>query len=106
MSNVIAEYSLEQAIEDGVLVKVFTHNIENFVYKYSNGKALVATAHLFNETIHQDLVDLWNKYLIWKQEVMPTLPEEEKLFSSMIKGKKVWVIEDEVTITMMYPEDY
>ena len=65
-ANVISEYSLEQAIEDGVLVEVFSYNIKDFVEKYTNGKPVVATAHLFNQVSETDLTDLWNKYVDWR----------------------------------------
>ena len=38
--------------------------------------------------------------------VLPTLPEEERLFTDEVKGKKVWVMEDTQAITLLYPEEY
>jgi hypothetical protein len=38
--------------------------------------------------------------------VKPALPEEEQMFSTGANGKKVWVIEDGESFTIMYPEDY
>ena len=105
-AKVFSEYSLEQAIEDGVLVEVFSYNIKEFVEKYTNGKPVVATAHLFNQVSETDLTDLWNKYVDWRLNVMPTLPEEDRMFVSEINGNKVWVDETDWQITMMYPEDY
>jgi hypothetical protein len=37
---------------------------------------------------------------------MPTLPEADRLFQTTTEGKKVWVIEDDAAVTLMYPEDY
>jgi hypothetical protein len=37
---------------------------------------------------------------------MPTLPEEEQLFATMMNSKKIWVIEDGAAFTLMHPEDY
>ena len=105
-AQVISEYSLEQAIEDGVLVEVFSYNIKDFVEKYTNGKPVVATAHLFNQVSETDVTDLWNKYVDWRLNVMPTLPEEDRMFVADLNGKKVWVDETDWQITMMYPEDY
>jgi len=105
-ANVISEYSLEQAIEDGVLVEVFSYNIKDFVEKYTNGKPVVATAHLFGKVEPYQLRDLWNKFIVWRQEIMPTLPEEDRMFVADLNGKKVWVDETDWQITMMYPEDY
>jgi len=104
--TIISEYSLEQAIEDGVLVEVFSYNTKDFVEKYTNGKPVVATAHLFNAVSQTDLTDLWNKYIEWRLHVKDTLPEEDQLFVTTLKGDKVWVIEDGQTVTMLYPEDY
>jgi hypothetical protein len=37
---------------------------------------------------------------------MPTLPEEKRLFETKMNHMRVWVIEDETAVTLMYPEDY
>jgi len=105
-ATVISEYSLEQAIEDGVLVEVFSYNTKDFVERYTNGKPVVATAHLFNQVSDTNLTDVWNKYVEWRLNVKDTLPEEDQLFATTINGDKVWVIEDGQAVTMMYPEDY
>ncbi len=104
--KVISVYSLEQAIADGVLVTAFDEQTEAFTAKYVNGKPVVATTHLFNQVSHADLLDLWNRFIVWRQDIMPTLPEEARMFTTEINGKKVWVDETEAVITMMYPEDY
>ncbi len=104
--EIVSVYSLEQAIEDGVLVEVFSFNSKDFVEKYTNGKPVVATAHLFNQVSQTDLIDLWNKYVDWRLNVKELLPEEDQMFVTEIDGKNVWVIEDGQAITMMYPEDY
>jgi len=105
-ATIISEYSLEQAIEDGVLVEVFSYNIKDSVERYTNGKPVVATAHLFNQVGDFVLTDVWNRYVDWRENVKDTLPEEDQLFVTEIHGNKLWVIEDGQAITMMYPEDY
>ena len=45
-------------------------------------------------------------YVLWRTKVMPKLPEEKKLFSTEMNHMTVWVIDDDVAITLMYPEDY
>jgi len=105
-ATIISEYSLEQAIADGVLVEVFGYNIKDFVERYTNGKPVVATANLFNQVSQSDLTELWNKYVEWRLNVKDVLPEEDQMFVTEIKGENVWVIEDGQAITMMYPEDY
>ena len=43
---------------------------------------------------------------IGKGMLKPTLPEEERQFSTKMNEMTVWVIEDAVAFTLMYPEDY
>lgn len=102
MSNVIVEYTLKQAIEDGVLTEVF----KNRWNELSQGKPIIATTHLFDEVSPAGLLEIWNEFVHWRKHSMPTLPEEEQLFVTSMNGEKVWVIEDGNAFTMMYPEDY
>jgi hypothetical protein len=44
-ATVISTYTLQQAIEDGVLVEIFTNRWKEL----SNGKPIVTTNHIFNE---------------------------------------------------------
>ena len=100
--ELISEYSLEQAIEDGVLVEWSKGDWQLL----SGGKPIVVTTHLFDYVSINDLHDLWNTFIDWKANVKETLPEEDQMFVTEIEGKNVWVIEDQQAITMMYPEDY
>jgi len=102
MSNIIFEYTLEQAIQDGVLVEIF----KNRWQQLSGGKPIVASSHLFNEISLAGLMEIWNKYVEWRTSIMPTLPEEEQLFVTEMNSCKIWLIEDAQAFTMMYPEDY
>ncbi len=99
---VIASYPLEQAIADGVLVEIFKHRWGQL----SGGKPIVATSHLFNEISLAGLLEIWNAYVAWRKQVEPTLPEEERLFSTTMNSQKVWVMEDAEAFTLLYPEDY
>jgi len=99
---VISVYSLEQAINDGVLVEIFKNRWEQL----SGGKPIVATAHLTSEISLAGLLEIWNEYVHWRNTVMPTLPEEEQMFVTAMNGNKVWLIEDGEAFTMLYPEDY
>jgi hypothetical protein len=99
---VIYEYTLQQAIEDGVLVEIF----KNVWPELSGGKPIVATSHLFGEVSLAGLREIWNEYVVWRKNVMPTLPEEERMFSTSMNGEKVWVIEDGQAYTLLYPDDY
>ncbi len=100
--TVIIAYTLEQAIADGVLVELFKHRWKEL----SGGKPIVVTAHLFGEVSPAGLMEIWNEYVQWKKTVLPTLPEEEQLFSTTMDGKTVWVIEDGQAFTLLYPDDY
>jgi Family of unknown function (DUF6573) len=100
--EVISVYSLEQAIEDGVLVEVFKNRWDEL----SQGKPFVATAHLFGQVSLAGLLEIWNEYVVWRTNVMPTLPEEEQLFVTTMNGDKIWLLEDGAAFTMLYPEDY
>ena len=100
--KVISVYSLEQAIKDGVLVEVF----KNRWNELSGGKPIIATAHLFNQISLAGLLEIWNEYVAWRKNVMPTLPEEDQMFVTTMNGEKVWLIEDGDAFTMLYSEDY
>jgi hypothetical protein len=101
-AKIIVSYTLEQAIEDGVLVEIFKHRWGQL----SGGKPIVATARLFEDVSLAGLLEIWNEFVHWRTTIMPTLPEEEQLFHTSMNGKKVLVIEDGAAYTLMYPEDY
>jgi hypothetical protein len=101
-ADVISAYSLERAIEDGILVEIF----KNRWHELSGSKPIVATAHLFNEISLAGLMEIWNEFVQWQKHIMPTLPEEDRLFHTTMNGKKVWVIADDAAFTLLYPEDY
>ncbi len=100
--DLISVYSLEQAIEDGVFVEVFKNRWEEL----SQGKPIVATAHLFSQVSLAGLLEIWNEYVAWRTNVMPSLPEEEQLFATTMNGDNIWLLEDGQAFTMLYPEDY
>ena len=101
-AEVISRYPLDQAIKDGLLVEIF----QNRWPELSNGKPIVATAHIFHEISLAGLMEIWNEFVQWQKTVMPTLPEAERLFTTTMNGETVWVIAEEAAFTLMYPEDY
>jgi hypothetical protein len=101
-AKVISTYTLQQAIEDGVLVEIF----KNRWKELSSGKPIVATDHIFNEISLAGLLEIWNEFVNWHKRFMPTLQEEDRLFQTKMNEKKVWVMEDGAAFTLMYPEDY
>jgi hypothetical protein len=101
-AEVISKYPLEQAIADGLLVEIF----KNRWPELSGGKPIVATVHIFHEISLAGLMEIWNEFVQWQKTVMPTLPEAERLFTTTMNGKTVWVFADGAAYTLMYPEDY
>ncbi len=100
--NVISEYSLEQAIEDGVLVEVFKNRWDEL----SQGKPIVATANLFSQVSLAGLLEIWNEFVAWRTNVMPKLPEADQLFATTMNGDKIWLLEDGAAFTILFPEEY
>jgi len=95
-------YSLQQAIDDGVLVEVF----KNRWGQLSAGTPIIATRHVFEALSLAALREIWNDYVVWMTEVKATLPEAEQLFATTMNGETIWVIADGAAHTIMYPEDY
>ena len=100
--TVIFEYTLQQAVADGVLVEIF----KNQWSELSGGKPIVATSHLFSEISLAGLREIWNEFVDWNKNVKNTLPEEEQMFVTSMNNEKVWVIEDGQAYTLLYPDDY
>jgi hypothetical protein len=99
--NIIV-YSLKQAIADGVLIEVF----KNRWQQLTQGKPIVVTTHLAGEVSLAALREIWNDYVQWRRDVMPTLPEEDRMFVTKMNGNNIWLIEDGAAFTILYPEDY
>ena len=99
---VIYAYTLNQAIEDGVLVEVFKKNWHKLTY----GKPIVATAQIFNDISLAGLMEIWNEFADWRTNIMPALREEDQLFHTGMNDKTIWVLEDGQAFTILYPEEY
>ena len=100
--DIIVGYTLQQAIQDGVLCEVF----KNRWGELSGGKPIVATSHILEELSLAAIREIWNEYVDWKWNVEPILPEEERLFKTTMNDNTVWVLEDGESVTILYPEDY
>jgi hypothetical protein len=98
----VVRYTLEQAVDDGLLVELLKHRWPAL----TGGRPLVATAHLFREVSLAGLMEMWNEFVQWKKTVEPTLPKDDRLFTTRMNGHTVWVIDDGTAFTLMYPEDY
>jgi hypothetical protein len=101
-STVIYEYTLEQAIEDGVLVEIFKKRWQEL----SSGKPMVATRAIYSAYSLAALQEIWNEYVHWRDFIMPTSPEEEQLFRTTMNSETVWVLEDGAAFTILFPADY
>ncbi len=99
---VIHTYTLEQAIEDGVLVEVFKERWPEL----SSGRPIVATAAIYAELSQAALIEIWNAYVDWIRNVHDDLPEEERMFTTKMNNRVVWVITDAVGHTLLFPSDY
>lgn len=99
---VISSYRWQQMVEDGEAVEVF----KNRWPELTGGRPLLATTHLFDSVSLAALREIWNEYAVWVQQVMPTLKEADRLFTTTMNEFTVWVIEDGTTFTMLLPEDY
>jgi hypothetical protein len=64
-AKVISTYTLQQAIEDGVLVEIF----KNRWKELSSGKPIVATDHIFNEISLAGLLEIWNEFVNWRKKL-------------------------------------
>ena len=98
----ISIYTLAQGIADGLYVEIF----KNRWKELSAGKPIVATTALCEAVSLAALREIWNAYVVWRREVMPTLPVAEHLFATTMNEAAVWVIEDEQAYTLLFPEDY
>jgi hypothetical protein len=83
-ADVISVYTLEQAIEDGVLIEVFKESWQEL----SGGKPIVATSAIHSEFTLAALREIWNEFVVWRREVMPTLPVEDQLFATHMNDQK------------------
>ena len=99
---VIHEYTLQQAIADGVLIELFKNRWKTL----SNGKPIVVTAHLFDDVTLSGLLEIWNAYVEWRTSAPPVSEQEGWIFHTQMNGKMVWVIEDAQAFTLLYPQDY
>lgn len=101
--EVITIYSLRQAIAQGVLIEVFKGEWDEL----SGGKPILASMNVYEGVKPEELVEVWNRFVFWRKLVMLKLPKEKKkFFSTEIDYHTIWVIDERVCFTMMYPEDY
>ena|SRR5215211_3653967 len=99
---VISVYTMQQGIEDGLLVEVFKKSWDEL----TGGKPLVATRGIYAAFSLAALREIWNEFVEWNTDVKPTLPVEEQLFTTRMNDKKIWVLEDGSAYTILFPDEY
>lgn len=67
---VMAGITLDQAIEEGLMVPIFANRWPQL----SGGKPIIATQAILAEFSLAAMREVWNEYVVWRQDVMPTLP--------------------------------
>lgn len=101
--EVITIYSLRRALERGVLIEVFKSEWNEL----SRGKPIVASVNVYKFQTPEELVEIWNRFVFWHKFVMPKLPKEkQRFFSTDIEYHTIWIIDDRVCFTILYPADY
>ena len=98
----IYSYTLQQAVDDGVVSPLWPTRWGTL----SGGKPIVVTAAIKADISEAGLMEIWNAYVTWRRCVEPTLPDDEKLFSTTMNGETVWLIEDGQAFTILSPSDY
>lgn len=97
MEKVIFEYTLREAIDDGVL----------YPLGWVEGKPLMGTAGTVADLDTAECQKLFAVFLKWQWEIEPTLADEDRMFvATASNNQKVWVIDDGAVITLLYPSEY
>jgi hypothetical protein len=99
--EVITEYSIREAIERGALVEVFKDQWDTL----SGGKQIVASVNVFKFEGEKGIMEIWNRFVFWQKYVMPTLSDSTRFFSTEMRWHMIWVFDDRVCFTIIYPED-
>lgn len=100
--EVITIYSLIEAVREGALVEVFKRSWEWL----SGGKPVVASINMYEEMSSGEMQDVWNSFVDWRRRRVAKAGEKDRLFSTTVRHMTVWVIEDDVSIMIMFPQDY
>ena len=100
-NDVVTDYLVKEAVEMGLLVGVFKDRWGEL----SEGKPIVASANVFKFEGEERIREIWNRFVFWQQHVFPKL-ENPTFFSTNIRWRMVWVFDDGVCFTIIYPEDY
>lgn len=100
--EVITIYSIREAIDHGALVEVFRRSWEWL----TGGKPVVASSNVNGEISPEEMQGVWNKFVDWRKRTKPKVGEKERVFSTTVRHMTVWVIEDDMSKMILFPEDY
>lgn len=100
--EVIHSYTLNEALNDGVLVAFDQPNWPVI----TGGKPLVVTSAIRESLTDDQIKTVWDKFVGWMRHVRDTLPEEEQMFTQELNGKTVWILEDGAAFTILFNTDY
>jgi hypothetical protein len=99
--NVISQYTVQDAEADGVLTRLWSDDEAAF------DKPVYATIGIMSDLESLERQKIMGAYRTWLKYLKDALPEEDRMFAcEAVNGKRVWVLDDGVTIVMMYPHEY
>lgn len=93
---VISQYSWQQGVEDGELVEILKHRWPEL----TGGKPLLATIGIHSAFTLAAIMEVWNGFVEWSQS------HTDWLFSTTMNSQTIWLIADETTFTILFPEEY
>jgi len=101
MTEAHFSYTVQDALDDGTFVKVF----EKDWPALSGGHPIVATRTLYDALSQAALIDVYNGYVHWVNEIAPTLPATERRFTTRVHGRAVSVARDGSSLNMFYTDE-
>jgi len=96
MAEAHFSYTVQDALDDGTFVKVF----EKDWPALSGGHPIVAT-----RTLYVALIEVYNGYVHWVNEIAPPLPATERRFTTQINGRDVSVAQDGSSLNMFWADE-
>jgi len=101
MAEAHFSYTVQDALDDGTFVKVF----EKDWPALSGGHPIVATRTLYDALSQAALIEVYNGYVHWVNEIAPTLPATERRFTTQINGRDVSVARDGWSLNMFWADE-
>lgn len=101
MAEAHFSYTVQDALDDGTFVKVF----EKGWPALSGGHPIVATRTLYDALSQAALIEVYDGYVHWVNEIAPTLPATERRFTTQINGRDVSVVRDGSSLNMFWADE-